>query len=431
MSNINDLAKRFLVGVLGGSLSIPAAPNNFSVQDYTQAGVIPINTVLLTVDCAQASSVSIQCVSMGTTGVVTPEWSMNGSTGWTAASIMAPAGVAAATFNAAGLWNSLCFARYLRLRLSTATTAGTTTIAVSRNSAVIGVPTSQPVVINSNAAVNVAQFAGVAPAAEDAAAGTTGLLTSGVVRTVRAPATIVNGNAVRSTMTIEGSTTVQAGLPVFLLDVASAARTTSGTSGIISTASGGSIAATLTVPTVSGTNPTLDVIYEESYDNGTSWNVVYCFPRVTAAATIHMPPMFATGLRRWSWVIGGTASPSFTFTVSSVVTTTSAPIVRRLFDRTANVLNGTLNTGSQSINVAGCTNIVGFTRATSAGAYATYQLQVSMDNSDFVGVGSAVAATSALVLLPAPAGTVANFARVFVTIGGTTQVGSYVGVAAN
>jgi hypothetical protein len=231
-------------------------------------------------------------------------------------------------------------------------------------------------------------------------------------------------------MTIEGSTTVQAGLPVFLLDVASAARTTSGNSGIISTASGGSLAATLTVSAVSGTNPTLDLIYEESYDNGTSWNTIYCFQRVTSASTIHMSPLFASGLRRWSWVIGGT-TPSFTFTVSSVVTTMSAPIIRRLFDRTANVLNGTINTGSTSINVANCRHIVGFTRAASAGVYATYQLQVSMDNSDFVGVGSAVAATSALVLLPAPAGTVANFARVFVTIGGTTQVGSYVGIAAN
>jgi len=99
------------------------------LTSYTQAGVITINTILATLDCSLYRSISIQCVSMGTTGVVTPEWS-NDNTTWVGATILTPAGATATTFNAAGLWVVPVLARYLRLRLSTATTAGTTTLSI-------------------------------------------------------------------------------------------------------------------------------------------------------------------------------------------------------------------------------------------------------------------------------------------------------------
>jgi hypothetical protein len=98
-----------------------------ATQTYSVAGVITINTVLLTLDLSQYRGASIQCTSMGTTGVVTPEWSNDNAT-WIAATIFTPPGASATTFSAAGLWNVQKQARYLRLRLSTATTAGTTTI---------------------------------------------------------------------------------------------------------------------------------------------------------------------------------------------------------------------------------------------------------------------------------------------------------------
>jgi hypothetical protein len=99
------------------------------LSSYNVAGVIVINTVLLTVDLLRYNGVSIQCVTMGTAGVVTPEWS-NDNTTWLAATIFTQAGASALTFNAAGLWVAPVHARYMRLRLSTATTAGTTNIQV-------------------------------------------------------------------------------------------------------------------------------------------------------------------------------------------------------------------------------------------------------------------------------------------------------------
>lgn len=98
---------------------------------YSATGVIPLNTILATYDCNTVRSVSIQCVSMGTAGVVTPEWSNDGTT-WVTATLVTPAGATAATINSAGLFNTNVVARYLRLRMSTATTAGTTTLAVSQ-----------------------------------------------------------------------------------------------------------------------------------------------------------------------------------------------------------------------------------------------------------------------------------------------------------
>jgi len=111
------------------AVPVSAAPAPAVLTSYSQAGVIAINTVLAALDCSQYRSVSIQCASMGTTGVVTPEWS-NDNANWVAGLLLTPAGVTASTFNAAGLWVTPVQARYLRLRLSTATTAGTTTLSI-------------------------------------------------------------------------------------------------------------------------------------------------------------------------------------------------------------------------------------------------------------------------------------------------------------
>lgn len=119
------------VVIASNQSAIPITLANDVVTTYNVAGVIAINTDLLVIDCQGLEAVSIHCTSMGTTGVVTPAWSNTNVTAeYINQSIMTPAGVAAATFNAAGMWVSVKQARFLRLRLTTATTAGTTTINV-------------------------------------------------------------------------------------------------------------------------------------------------------------------------------------------------------------------------------------------------------------------------------------------------------------
>lgn len=112
-----------------GRFPVEAARPPALLTSYNRAGVITVNTVLAALDCSVYRSVSIQCTSMGTTGVITPEWSNDGTI-WVTATLVAPAGTTATTFSATGLWVTPVLARYLRLRLSTATTAGTTTLSL-------------------------------------------------------------------------------------------------------------------------------------------------------------------------------------------------------------------------------------------------------------------------------------------------------------
>jgi len=118
---------------------------------YNVAGVIAINTILLTIDCSTDAAVSIQCVSMGTSGVVTPEWSNDNATWVAATTLDAQTGLEITTISAAGLWSTHVVARYLRLRLSTATTAGTTTFSVQAIAYPVGASNPQ-LVINPTAA---------------------------------------------------------------------------------------------------------------------------------------------------------------------------------------------------------------------------------------------------------------------------------------
>jgi hypothetical protein len=107
--------------------NVPAA----EVLNYNVAGVIAINTVLGTFDVSQFRALTIQCISIGTAGVVTIESSIDAGTTWIASGIWSINGSAiGTTFASAGIWVATGVGALLRLRMSTATTGGTTTIRV-------------------------------------------------------------------------------------------------------------------------------------------------------------------------------------------------------------------------------------------------------------------------------------------------------------
>ena len=97
---------------------------------YNQAGVIAINTVLIgPIDADSFRGASLNCVSMGTTGVLKLQGSNDGLTGWTDLQHFYVGGATpSTTLNSAQcVWTNLV-TRYVRVILSTATTAGTTTL---------------------------------------------------------------------------------------------------------------------------------------------------------------------------------------------------------------------------------------------------------------------------------------------------------------
>lgn len=135
------------VGIMSDAEQIVAVAAPLVSYAYSLAGVIAINTDLLVLDCLQLRSLFIQCASMGTTGVVTVQW-CNEPTFTTpiTATLLSESGAASTTFNAAVLRVTNVLARYCRLRLTTATTAGTTTINVwGSQSAYVPIVTTQPV----------------------------------------------------------------------------------------------------------------------------------------------------------------------------------------------------------------------------------------------------------------------------------------------
>jgi hypothetical protein len=117
--------------VIASDQIVPVTLPNMSVSSYSVAGVIPITTDILVIDCQGFEGVSIQCVSMGTQGIVTPGWS-NNNVDYVGGTVIAAGGlVVSGGISAAGLYTAPVIARYLRLRMSTATTAvGTTTFSV-------------------------------------------------------------------------------------------------------------------------------------------------------------------------------------------------------------------------------------------------------------------------------------------------------------
>lgn len=102
--------------------------------------------------------------------------------------------------------------------------------------------------------------------------------------------------------------------------VASAARTVSGASSVVSgLATADSLRIQLNVSAASGTTPTLNVLVEDSVDDGVTWNTIGTFAQKTAAGreVINVTTPF-TDLVRVSWTIAGT-TPSFTFAVDAYI----------------------------------------------------------------------------------------------------------------
>lgn len=144
------------IGVMSDAEKIVAAAAPLQQFSYSVAGVIVINTDLMVLDCSQLRSLFIQCNSMGTTGVVTVQWANDAAfTAPITATLVSETGATSTTFNAAVLRATNVMARYCRLRLTTATTGGTTTINVwgAQN-------TYTPIITNQNILGSVAVNAG-------------------------------------------------------------------------------------------------------------------------------------------------------------------------------------------------------------------------------------------------------------------------------
>jgi len=206
--------------------------------------------------------------------------------------------------------------------------------------------------------------------------------------------------------------------------------TASGNSGIIAGNQGLDFGAVLEVTQVFGTNPTFNLVLQESLDNGATWEDVWHFEQMTAAGSSFMPPLRVQALHRYLWTVAGTL-PSFTF---SVVETGSAQLglaaVKRFFDYTPALLAGTINATSAAYRVDGATVVSATVTLAAGGTPGDYAIDLSPD-----GVNWYTPDTQAPAV---PAGTVqltatqiaAAYARVRCTVAATGQTGTVVSISA-
>lgn len=103
---------------------------------YSVAGVIPINTIIFDWDTQEitAPGLSLHVAALGTTGVLAVEFSadeVNWAPGWVETGSSTTSAQSSTSITSANLYLIPKLSRFVRLRMATATTAGTTTLAVT------------------------------------------------------------------------------------------------------------------------------------------------------------------------------------------------------------------------------------------------------------------------------------------------------------
>lgn len=97
---------------------------------YSQAGAIALNTVLVgPIDADMMRGISLQVASMGTSGAIQVQQSNDG-TNWSSTVMQATNAFATSTPAAVGMFWCNLVGRFFRIVMSTAATAGTTSLAI-------------------------------------------------------------------------------------------------------------------------------------------------------------------------------------------------------------------------------------------------------------------------------------------------------------
>lgn len=206
----------------------------------------------------------------------------------------------------------------------------------------------------------------------------------------------------------------------------------SGATSAITDSLGGAISAVVQRNSSSG-SPLVDLVLQESYDDGTSWFDVYHFERLGSGSFLAnaaaMPPLPVNGRRRWAYTFGGSGNLSLTIKTARGGNA-QYPRYVQFFDRTAGLLNGTLDAASGAYLAAGCKSLtLAVTAATITTTPGTYVLEGSMDGSNWYPISAPlVAAADSTVAVASTAGMVANKVRARCSSAASGQTGTVVAI---
>ncbi len=213
-------------------------------------------------------------------------------------------------------------------------------------------------------------------------------------------------------------------------DIASATVTANGNSGVIASDAGQSLASVITISGVSGTTPTLDLILQESFDDGANFQDIYHVERIVANVVATVPNMLMHGRRQWKWVVNG-AGASFTISIKSTRGANPVQAIRRFFVRGLDTT--VVNTFTPRFNIEGFKFISFGAKMNSGGTSPVLQFQVSPDDISYAYYSTTMTAgTNAFSLGSWTAyGALIKYARIVVQTAGAMSSNDYIVINAS
>lgn len=379
-SNVNiGLPELYTLGsintAVGNNLfNNPAGPTGTDASGYKSASVQVIFT-------AAGGSVEFQHSSDNSTWVTIPVFRADSPT-------PAPITGAISAVISSNVYHFPIKMRYIRLNV-TATLSGSP---------------------RANLRLSQDSWAPIVPTVVSATAGNLNATVAGALTSVGTITTV-------TTVTTVSAVTSAALSATTVTDIASAAITTTQTSANIVTGNQQNMAFQVGVTATSGTNQTLDVVVQETFD-GTNYYDIYHFPRITAIGQYRSPQIRTTGAGiRYVRTVGGT-SPSFTNSVLRPVRQTSSDLFRNFFDRTIDP--NTLGSTTATFFMDGCDQMQLAVTMNAGGTAPIIKMQGSEDSLNWYDLPSMsiTAAVGAVTQIMSNATSMPRFVRSIVATAG-------------
>lgn len=212
-------------------------------------------------------------------------------------------------------------------------------------------------------------------------------------------------------------------------DITTGAITSTLTTSSYANTMGNGFQVTIPVTAVSGTNPTLDVRIEESFDNGTNWVTLYDFQRITATGSYNSPMLRATGSHiRYVRTVGGT-SPSFTMSVNrNIRPMIPAEPQKRLIDRS--IVLTTLDSVTPVLFQGAANNVQLIVSLGAATTPPAIQLEGSEDGVNWYAVGAPLTGVANKTVQLTVNSLSATYTRARVTTVGAAVTMGYIAIKA-
>jgi hypothetical protein len=202
-------------------------------------------------------------------------------------------------------------------------------------------------------------------------------------------------------------------------DASSLVVTSTSNSSTLESSGFGSLSLTVVVSAASGTNPTLDVLLQES-DDGVTWITTQNSPRFSTTGSFNLTgSKLATRYYRYSYLVSG-VTPSFTIT-STVTLKSGMPKRTSSLLKYSDMDTTVVNNVSSTFNAFTCENITfQVSRPVDGKAAAKIRLQGSIDGVLFTDVSEDISVTSGLTVTQALSGRAYVFYR-FIVISRVTD----------